>query len=155
MACKFKHRGFPDTVLNREFHIFNAFPRHNLLLDKRPRVHTHKGHFSPPVADILFFSTAYSREFNKIRNMVNKYLPVLFNDPTYTDTSQRYQNSLSLLPSLFASENSCSHWLQFKDDFMCGMRRCAYCRHIKRSPSSLFNHYWQTLCYFFIYQLKY
>lgn len=69
------------------------------------------------------------------------YLPILFNDPIYSEILSKGIKSVSrtaptlggsLLPSLFFNEQLGSNWLHFKGNFKCVIKGCDYCRFIKR-----------------------
>lgn len=68
--------GYLKSILNRALSIAKKTPRDELLKDKKKKDSQNN---SVPV-----FFTLYRVEFNKIRNIIEKYLPILFNNPVYT-----------------------------------------------------------------------
>lgn len=91
--------------------------------------------------NVPVFSTPYSLEFNKIKHMVTKYLPILLNDPMYQEILSKGIKSVSrraptlgggcLSPCLFLSKPPSSSWLHFKGTYKCGTKGCNYCQYIK------------------------
>lgn len=133
MAQRFRNRGYGAALVNRALDKASTIPRHTLLQDKL--------HISPPSINIPVFSTPYSAEFNQIRKIVTKYLPILYNDAAFNNilskgikvVSRRAPtlgNSLS--PSLVVSEQRKANWLNFKGNYKCGKKGCNYCSHIKK-----------------------
>lgn len=107
-------------------------------------VSKNKKKYSLSFSNIPVFSTPYSLEFSKIKNTGNKYLPILLNDPIYSEILSKGIKSVSrrapmlgnsLSPSLFSSQPSGSNWLHFKGNFKCGIKGCDYCRFIKKVKS--------------------
>lgn len=92
------------------------------------------------------FSTPYSIEFDSIKKIVVKYLPVLSSDPIYSQmlsngirTVSRRAPSLGrrLSPSLYTSTKTPTHWLKFKGTFGCGINSCIYCPFVKKGDTVL------------------
>lgn len=83
---------------------------------------------------IPIFSTLYSLEICKARNIVERYIPLLFKDEIYTKTLNksiivvsRRAPSLSqyLSTSNFSSNlTEGTHWLTFKGNLKCGSDNC-------------------------------
>lgn len=130
MAHRFEDRGYPVKVINRAFHAAEKIPRVSLLIENKLK---NVNKYSPCGENIPVFSTPFSAEFEKISSTVHKYLPILFNDPIYSEIlSKGIKGGGPLSPSLFISEHLGSNWLHFRGNFKCGMKGCDYCRHIKK-----------------------
>lgn len=138
MALRFKDRGYPDHIITKALSVARSIPRANLL--KSLSSHRKLTSFN----NIPVFSTPYSLEFQKIKNTVTKYLPILYSDPAYSEilssgfkTVSRRAPTLggSVSPSIFTSSVSHHRWLNFKGTFRCGVKRCDYCRFIKTGQS--------------------
>ena len=133
MANRFKDRGYSATVINNALQRVSTIPRDSLLVNRGPR-DTHTSLTIDTSAPI--FSTAYSMEFNKIRQIVNKYLPVLYSDTSYVSILSKGIRTVSrraptlggvLSPSLFVSKPISQTWLNFVGTFKCGTHGCRYC----------------------------
>lgn len=85
------------------------------------------------------FSTAFSLEFKKINNIINRHLPELQTDSTYahilsggTRVDPRRTPTLANILSLSYFTSSKAHketWLSFKGNYRCGMGGCPCCPH--------------------------
>lgn len=140
MASKFENRGHSKSVINRGLSIASKVSRGKLLAEKSTKKdknirHYRGGRVNNPNPT---FSTSYSLEYDKVRKIVNKYLPVLSHDLIYSQiltkgirTVSRKAPSLGNLLSLFSSRNNTTNWLSFRGTFRCGGRNCAYCPFIK------------------------
>lgn len=144
MTQHFEDRGYSKSVLNRAINIGDKTPQDKLLQDKNRNKNNSK---IPQHTSIPVFSTPFSTDFGKIRNIALRYLPVLLNDPVYTQIMSKGVKTVfcraptlgrTLSPILETSKKSCPHWLQFKGTFRCGSNGCPCCLHIHRgTPSAL------------------
>lgn len=146
MSSRFEDRGYSKSVINRALKIANKVPQDNLSTDKPAKGIKSKHGKSEQFSNTPTFSTSYSTEFNKIQKIITKYLPVLSNDPIYSQilakgirTVSRRAPSLSkwLSPSLYTSKQNPTNWLSFKGIFKCGKRGCAYCPFFKGGDTVL------------------
>lgn len=128
------------------FGIANRTPQCNLLFDKPSSRNKFKYEKSSQFSCIPIVYTPYSAEFDKIKKIIVKYLPVLCGDPIYSQILSKGIRTVSrrapshgrwLSPSLYTSIAASTHWLQFKGTFKCGTNSCAYCPFIKRAFQSL------------------
>ena len=133
MAHRFKDRGYSATVVNNALRRVNAIPRDSLLDNRRSRSRSPNS-MNNETAPI--FSTSYSMEFYKIKQIIIKYLPVLYSDASYTSILSKGIKTVSrraptlggvLSPSLFESKPTSSTWLDFVGTFKCGTNGCRYC----------------------------
>ena len=137
MSHRFRERGYPIKIINRALSRASTIPRDSLLSNAHTSVkNTHSAAF----CDVPVFSTPYSSEFNGIKSIVNKYLPILYGDTTYQHILEKGIKTVSrraptlgskLSPSLFQSHNTSMNWLQFQGTFKCGTNGCRYCKLIK------------------------
>lgn len=139
----FEDRGYPRTILHRAMNLADNTPREHLLRDGtsnriRNRSYANSS-FQTPV-----FSTPFSTEYNKIKNIVLKYLPVLSHDPIYAEILSKGVKTVSpraptlgrtLSPSSYMSKSPRQHWLQFKGTFRCGSNGCSCCKHVLKGDS--------------------
>lgn len=120
MVKRFRDRGYPEKMVNRAFIAASEVPRSILLQENVNKNKNRNNKYSLSSTNVPVFSTPYSSEFTKIRNIVTKYLPILINDPIYGEVLCGYQVGIpptlgsSLSPSLFSNEQSRSNWLQFR-----------------------------------------
>ena len=137
MALRFKDRGYPEHIITKALSAACSIPRTDLLQGSRKSAPT--SFDNTPV-----FSTPFSLEFQKIKNIVAKYLPILYNDPAYNTILSRGFKAVSrraptlgrsLSPSLFTSKTIHHNWLSFKGTFKCGIKSCIYCGFIKTGPN--------------------
>ena len=135
MSNRFLERGYPIKTVNRALARASAIPRDTLLSN----IYTNKT-LGTPHCDVTVFSTTFSSEFNQIKSIVNKNLPMLYGDPAYQHILERGVKTVSrrapslgsrLSPSLFSSQHTGANWLQLQGTFKCGMNGCRYCKLIK------------------------
>lgn len=149
MQSRFFDRGYTIPALDRAFNIASKVESSNLLhqdstnRNKSRDRGKHVSRFDKSI-NIPVFSTPYSLEFNKIKNTIEKYLPVLYNDPTYVQVLSKGIKSVScrtptiggtLSPNLSTSRSHCPHRLQFKGLFRCECNGCPCCPHISRGDT--------------------
>lgn len=127
--------------VNKAFLAASEIPRNTLLVENVNKNKSRNSKYFLSFSNVPVFSTSYSSEFIKIKNPVPKYLPILLNDPIYSEVLSKGIKSVSqgaptlggsLSPSLFSNEQSGSNWLHCKDNFKCGTTRCNYCSYIKK-----------------------
>lgn len=131
MSKRFLKRGYGENILHRAINIAEGTKREKILCDKKPRW----GNVSVPV-----FSTPFSLEFRKIRNILTRHIPILFEDDIFAKVlsggfkavSHRAPSLSNLLsPSEFRSGSTIRIWLDFKWVFKCGSNNWPYCPRVK------------------------
>lgn len=70
--------GYSTKIVNRPLFAVGGTPRDTLLMENTSNnnVGKNKKQYSTSYSNIPVFSTPYSSEFSKIKNTVNKYLPI-------------------------------------------------------------------------------
>uniref|UniRef100_A0A803JQE7 Reverse transcriptase domain-containing protein n=1 Tax=Xenopus tropicalis TaxID=8364 RepID=A0A803JQE7_XENTR len=92
--------------------------------------------------NVPIFITTYSRQFYEIKNVIQKFLPVLYNDSQLasvlkngckfvTRRAPTLGNVLS--PTILKSKSAKSTWLTTCGTYRCGARRCITCTHVNCS----------------------
>ncbi|OCT76186.1 hypothetical protein XELAEV_18031381mg [Xenopus laevis] len=84
----------------------------------------------------IIISTKYSAQFNKIKHLLNKHLPILYGDPVFRQllepgiqvVARRAPTlGMKLAPSMFNKESRSNTWLDNPGMFKCGSKRCVTC----------------------------
>lgn len=130
---RLKARRYPPWSLNRARERLAKTPRQTLLQAKVNQGNTTREE-SPVV-----FSTPYSPQFNAIKNIVAKYLPILQGDKDMADILSRpvkyvarrartIGNSVS--PSGMVGGSQRENWLSIKGFFKCGRSVCKACQFV-------------------------
>uniref|UniRef100_A0A803JV49 Helix-turn-helix domain-containing protein n=1 Tax=Xenopus tropicalis TaxID=8364 RepID=A0A803JV49_XENTR len=94
--------------------------------------------------DVPIFVTIYSRQFYKIKKIIQNLLPVLLNDPQLAPVvvdgckfvSRRAPTLGNYLsPTVLKSAKAKATWLNIKGTYPCGARRCITCAYVKCSTT--------------------
>lgn len=117
MSGKFLSLGYELSTIQRAVTIADNIERNSLLDDK--------GGKRSPVS-VPIFSIPYSLEFNKIRRIVERHIPILYEDDVYANilskgvkTVSRHAHTLNNALSLsdFCSRIQSRTWLDFFRQF--------------------------------------
>lgn len=132
-------RKYPNWVLDRAENISKDRSR-NVLLDGKGRKQIGFKTSAP-----ITFVTNYSSQYNAVKRIIEKNLPILASDPSLRTVSQNGYRCVSrkastlgqiLAPSMISSQSprdSC--WLRHKGYFKCGATRCTCCDFSNVSPT--------------------
>lgn len=134
---KLLKRGYKTWHLDRAHLRTNNRTRDSLLEANK----TEKIISRANAGNIPTFSTPYSTDFNKIKNLIQKYVPLLDKDPKLREilsSGCRYVakkgKSLGgmLSPSDFTSHTTTKTWLSQQGFYPCGGKFCNMCKYTKK-----------------------
>lgn len=130
-CSRLSERGYSEWSLTRAKNIVTTKRREDLLAC------SHKPKTDRPMP--LTFITTHSPHFNEIKNIINKYLPILMQDVDFSRILQepvRFSTKRAptigdrVSPSLFPRPKQSQHtWLGTKGFYRCGHRVCKACKH--------------------------
>lgn len=144
---RLKQRGYSNEILDRATEIADTRDRQTLLKYEHKKTMTNKNDKKLSYNKPMFITT-YSTEFTKIRQIINKYIPILKQDTnlhhvlmdgvkSVTRKAPTLQTMLS--PSLISIPNKKKgSWLNLKGFFKCGLSRCSCCKYVKQTKE-IFN----------------
>ncbi|OCT72560.1 hypothetical protein XELAEV_18035541mg [Xenopus laevis] len=126
-------RNYPINLLKLSFLKAFRIDRMTLLNDRKKTKNNDKKDDKP------MFITSFSRQYHKIKTIVRKNLPILFNDESLHNilkdgckfVTRRAPTLVNLLaPSVVPGKIKSKTWLQTKGTYKCGANRCITCERI-------------------------
>ncbi|OCT87659.1 hypothetical protein XELAEV_18021356mg [Xenopus laevis] len=135
---KFLEKNYNMQILQAEFERALNIDRKELLRSRKRGRRMER----ETKKEQLTLSMQYSAQFNRIKNIVNKFLPVLQVDRDYKQildagirvVARRAPTIGSVLaPSLYQKETNNTTWLQSIGSYKCGGPRCVTCTVLKKS----------------------
>lgn len=136
-TCSLRKRGYSSDVLDRATDLVSTRERNTLLKHESGNIVKNKKDKKS------LFNTTYSKQFIKIRDIVNKFIPVLKQDTNLHDVLKDGIKSVTrkaptlqtmLSPSFISTLNKKKgSWLNLKGFFRCGLARCSCCKYVKQT----------------------
>ncbi|OCT71820.1 hypothetical protein XELAEV_18034798mg [Xenopus laevis] len=129
---KFLAKGYTLATLREALKFALSVDRSTLLKDKR----TGKLGRGPQYTQPATLSTKYSRQFNRIKSIVGKYLPILHADKDFKEILRTGYKIVArraptigfiLAPGLYSRVSKSKTWLQSVGMFKCNATRCVTC----------------------------
>ncbi|OCT76286.1 hypothetical protein XELAEV_18031482mg [Xenopus laevis] len=146
---KFLCKGYSFKSLQKAFISALNSDRKALIKDKKridknvqrqsnsPREdHTERVGMNRKDTNKIIMSMRYSAQFDKIKSLLNKHLPILYGDSVFKQLLEpgiqvvaRRAPTLGMIlaPSMFNKEAKSSTWLENPGMFRCGSKRCVTC----------------------------
>lgn len=131
ICSRLSTRGYPSWVLNQAKNIVSKKNRKDLLSRSITKTNT---------SENTFIVLEYSDQYQSIRNIINKYIPILYEDEITEQILRKGYKIVSrkpislgniLSPSLFISDPPQHTWLRYQGFFKCGGQRCKTCQYTK------------------------
>ncbi|OCT76231.1 hypothetical protein XELAEV_18031435mg [Xenopus laevis] len=150
---KFLQKGYDMRVLQKAFEVALSCTRDDLISRKvkegKKREGNTRDNIGTRTSDVtrnlerkqeqkLILSTKYSAQFNRIKQIVNRHLPVLYGDSIFKQllepgvhvVARRAPTlRMSLSPSVAREERKTDTWLHSTGMFKCGSNRCVHRTH--------------------------